>query len=51
MAYVLQFDTMHPSMTLGAFFNDRNFVCMSQQEQGEDSGISGVGRFFGMTMM
>lgn len=23
MACVLQFDTMHPSMTLGVFFNDR----------------------------
>ena len=26
MACVPQFDTMHPSMSLGAFFNDRNFT-------------------------
>ena len=26
MACVPQFDTMHPSMSLGAFFNDRNFL-------------------------
>ncbi|MDE6924061.1 MAG: hypothetical protein K2P59_02200 [Acetatifactor sp.] len=29
---VPQFDTMHPSMTLGANFNDRDFACMSRQE-------------------
>jgi len=26
LACVPQFDTMHPSMSLGAFFNDRNFL-------------------------
>ncbi len=29
MACVPQFDTMHPSMTLGANFNDRNFRYLS----------------------
>ncbi len=29
MACVPQFDTMHPSMSLGAFFNDRNFRRLS----------------------
>ena len=29
LACVPQFDTMHPSMSLGAFFNDRNFRRLS----------------------
>jgi len=28
LACVPQFDTMHPSVTLGAKFNDRNIVCV-----------------------
>ena len=31
MACVPQFDTMHPSMSLGAIFNDRNFRHLSEE--------------------
>lgn len=30
MACVPQFDTIHPSMSLGAIFNDRNFRHLSE---------------------
>ena len=31
LACVPQFDTMHPNVSLGAFFNDRNFRHLSEK--------------------
>ena len=34
LACVPQFDTMHPSVTLGAKFNDRNIACVGNNNLG-----------------
>jgi len=34
LACVPQFDTMHPSVTLGAEFNDRNIACVGNNNLG-----------------